>query len=262
MGWGCANGARSAVREPVRIFELFCERTIPGRALVRRLHKMLIAGRRHGVMLLTLGCLALSAPVSAQPAFDSIALDRLQIQSLGLSAGRVAPSQLVPTNLYALQADYGPVGPGWRASFGVSFWDSRFRSGVVQAFVDSLQKSISEPSARVEPSRVSLYDVTFGLDLRYTPPTLNGAIRPFVGFGAAAHVINAEGKLIKGTFVERSLDEIGAGLFGTAGVTIRIIRHFGIEGSVRGDMLSAFRSTQARVGANYYFGRVRVMQPQ
>jgi hypothetical protein len=216
---------------------------------------------RAGLLSVAIGG-AWSARAVAQPGFDSIALDRLQIQSLGLSAGWVNPSQLLPTNLYALQAEYGPVAAGWRASFGVSFWDSRFRDAVVQTFVDSLQKSVSSPTARVEPSRITVYDVTFGLDLRYTPPTLNGDVRPYVGFGAAAHVINAEGKLINGTFVERSLDEIAGGLFVDAGVTIRLIRHFGLEGSVRGDMLSAFRSIQARIGGNYYFGRVRVMQPQ
>jgi len=121
---------------------------------------------------------------------------------------------------------------------------------------------VTEPTARVEPSRITVYDVTFGLGLHYTPPNLNGDVRRYFGFGAAAHVINAEGKLINGTFVERSLDEIAGGLFVNAGVTVRLIRHFGLEASVRGDMLSAFCSIQARVGGNYYFGRVRVMQPQ
>ena len=227
-----------------------------------RLHSLLMPSVRRALALGAVAWLAWPARAIAQPGFDSIALDRLQIQSLGLSAGWVDPSQLLPTQLYALQAEYGPVAPGWRASFGVSFWDSRFRDAVVQTFVDSLQKSVSQPTARVEPSRITLYDVTFGLELRYTPPALNGDVRPYFGFGAAAHVINAEGKLINGTFVERSLDEIAGGLFVDAGVTVRLIRHFGLEGSVRGDMLSAFRSVQARVGGNYYFGRVRVIQPQ
>jgi hypothetical protein len=212
--------------------------------------------------LVVCGLLLGASAVRAQAGFDSIGLDRLQIQSLGISAGWVNPSQLKPTNLYALQANYGPVAPGWLAAFGVSFWDSRFRDGVIQTFTDSLQKSVSEPTARVEPSRITVYDVTFSLGLHYTPPTLNGDFRPYFGFGAAAHVINAEGKLINGTFVERSLDEISAGLFVSTGLTIRVIRHFGIEGLVRADMLSGFRSIQARFGGNYYFGRVRVIQPQ
>ena len=230
--------------------------------MVRLVHSLLMPASRRALAVCALTSLFRAAPAIAQPGFDSIALDRLQIQSLGLSAGWVAPSQVYPTTLYALQTEYGPVAAGWRAYFGASFWDSRFRDGVVQTFVDSLQKSVSQPTAQVLPSLIHVYDVTFSLGLHYTPPTMNGDVRPYFGFGAAAHVINAEGKLINGTLVERSLDEIAAGLFVNAGVTIRIIRHFGLEGSVRADMLSAFRSTQARIGGNYYFGRVRVIQPQ
>ena len=199
-------------------------------------------------------------PAAAQPGFDSIALDRLQIQSLGLSAGWINPSQLLPTKVYALQTEYAPVAPGWRATFGISFWDSRFRDGVVQTFVDSLQKSVSDPAAHVVASPVRLYDVTFGADARYLP-SYSGDIKPFFGVGIAAHVINAEGKLIKGTFVERALDDIAAGLYLTTGFSLRIVRHLGVQAAVRGDMLSGFRSTQVRVGGTYYFGRMHGTRP-
>jgi len=69
-------------------------------------------------------------------------------------------------------------------------------------------------------------------------------------------VINAEGKLIKGTFVERSLDDIAAGLLITGGVSFKLLKHIGVEGSVRGDLLSGFRSWQGKVGGTYYFGRM------
>ena len=187
-------------------------------------------------------------------------LDRLQIVSLGAAIGRVQPSQLEAATIYALQADYGEIAPSWRITFGASYWESRFRDHVIEAFVDSLQKSVSDPAARVVPSPVSLYDVTFSADARYTPQ-YSGEIKPFVGVGIAAHVINAEGKLIKGTFVERALDDIAAGTYVTAGFTLRILRHYGVEGSVRGDLLSGFRSTQARVGATYYFGRIHGTRP-
>jgi hypothetical protein len=187
---------------------------------------------------------------------DRLNLDKLQIVSLGASVGRILPSQVEPASLIALQADYGEISPSWRVVFGVSYWQSRFRDGVVQAFVDSLQKSLTDTSARVLPSPVTLYDVTFSTDVRYTP-AYSGALKPFVGVGTAAHVINAEGKLIKGTFVERSLDDIAAGLYVTGGLSLRILAHFGVEGSVRGDLLSGFRSVQATAGATYYFGLVR-----
>ena len=199
-------------------------------------------------------------PANAQAIFNWFNLDRLQIVSLGAAVGRVQPSQLEATNLYALEADYGEIAPSWRIVFGASYWESRFRDKIIQAFVDSLQKSVSDPNAHVVASPVRLYDVTFGADARYVP-TYSGEIKPFFGFGVAAHVINAEGKLIKGTFVERALDDIAAGLYLTAGFSFRIVRHLGVEAGVRGDLLSGFRSTQIRAGGTYYFGRMHGTRP-
>ncbi|HEY4307033.1 MAG TPA: hypothetical protein VGM82_21355 [Gemmatimonadaceae bacterium] len=183
-------------------------------------------------------------------------IDNLEIQSLGISFGRIVPSQVVPANIVSLQGDYGNVLPAWRVVFGASYWESRYEDDVVKAFADSLQKSLSDPNAHVVVSPVRLYDVTFSADMRYTPQ-YNGWVKPFGGIGIAAHVINAEGQLIKGTFVERSLDDIAAGLYATGGVSLQLLPHFGVEASARGDLLSGFRSTQVKVGAAYILGHRR-----
>jgi hypothetical protein len=185
--------------------------------------------------------------------------DKLQIASLGASAGRIAPTQVVPTNVYGISADYGEIAPSWRVNFASSFWSSRYRDAVVNQFIDTLQQNVNG-SATIEPSRISLYDVTIGTDVRYVP-TYSGELKPFLGLGVAAHVINAEGKLIQGTFIERSLDNIAAGFYVVTGVSFRLFKHVGVEGMARADLLSGFRSTQARAGATYYFGRVRGSPP-
>jgi opacity protein-like surface antigen len=183
-------------------------------------------------------------------------LDKLEIQSLGISFGRILPSQVEPANIMGLQGDYGHIAPNWRVVFGASYWQSRFQDDVVRTFVDSLQKSLSDPTARVVASPIRIYDVTFSVDARYTPQS-NAWLKPFAGVGIAAHVVNAEGSLIKGTFVERSLDDIAAGLYVAGGVSIQLLPHFGIEGSARADLLSGFRSTQAKIGAAYILGQRR-----
>jgi len=195
--------------------------------------------------------------VSAQESFiQRLGLDKLQIVSLGLSAGRILPSQVDATMVYAISADYGEIAPNWRVVFTSSYWSSKYRDKVVLAFVDSLNKQlVPSGAAHVAPSKITLYDVTIGADVRYMPK-YSGELKPFFGLGVAGHVINAEGKLIQGTFVERSLDDIAAGLYVTTGVSFRLVQNIGFEGSVRGDMLSGFRSTQARVGATYFFGRM------
>jgi hypothetical protein len=217
---------------------------------------MVIRGRVVATGLLLLA----SARASAQESLiQRLGLDKLQIRSLGASAGWIVPSQVQPTKVYGISADYGEIAPSWRVNFASSFWSSRYKDAVVNQFLDTLKSSLS-PGATVEPSRITLYDVTIGADVRYIP-TYSGELKPFIGLGLAAHVINAEGKLIQGTFVERSLDDIAAGFYVTTGVSFQLFKHVGLEGMARADLLSGFRSTQARAGAIYYFGRVRGAPP-
>jgi len=198
-------------------------------------------------------------PLAAQAPSN---LDKLQLVSLGAFYGRILPSQVEPTDMYGVAANYGEFARDWSILFSVSYWDSRYRDAVIQTFVDTLNRRINDPTglARVTPSRISLYDVTFSVEARYVP-RYSGEIKPYLGVGMAAHVINAEGQLVDGTFVERSLDNIAAGIFVSTGISLKIVRHFGIEGGVRADLLSGFRSAQARAGGAYYFGHIRVPNP-
>jgi hypothetical protein len=202
-------------------------------------------------------------PVRAQGSvLERLNIDKLQLAALGASLGSIRPSQADATTIFAVSADYGEIAREWRVVFGLSYWGSHYTDAVVRGFADSLKKSLVDPTgtARIAASPISLYDVTFNMEFRWMY-AYSGEIKPFLGVGVAAHVIDAEGALIKGTFVERALDNIAAGLFATAGGQLRLVRHFGVEGAVRGDLLSGFRSLQARAGGNYYFGHLRGRSP-
>lgn len=190
--------------------------------------------------------------------FERLGLDRLQFVSLGVSMGWVDPTQVDAVRVYALTADYGEIARNWRIVFDVSYWESQFSDRTVATFIDTLRNSIVDPTNdyTITQSRISVYDVAFSGSLRFQSggPV---AIRPYAGFGFAAHVLNAEGALIEGTFVERSLDNIAAGFFGNAGVLFRPWGRVIFEGQARADLLSGFRSLQVRVGAQYLFGPLR-----
>jgi hypothetical protein len=220
------------------------------------------AKSRSVVGLATIGVAVGATPCVAQGSFvDRLNFDKLQIVSLGRSSGRIFPSQVQPATVAAIDADYGEIAPDWRIVVGATIWNSHYRDDVVQGFVDALNRSVSAGEAgRVQASRISLYDVTFGGDLRYAPP-YSGELKPFVGVGLALHVINAERALINGTFVERALDDVGGGLYVTSGVSFRLLSRVGLEGSLRADSLSGFRSAQARAGGVYYFGQLRGAPP-
>ena len=160
--------------------------------------------------------------------------------------------------IYSVSTDYGELARNWHAVFDVSFWESRYTDAAVGAFMDSLRKNIVDPTNAftISSSQVQVYDVTFSAGARWQPSSAV-AFRPFLGAGIAAHVVNAEGQLINGTFIERALDNISTGLYGSAGVLFRPWGRLVLDAQARGDVLSGFRSLQFRAGAQYLFGPPR-----
>jgi len=214
---------------------------------------------RRALPLLVLVALVLcGTPVRAQGIFERLGLDRLELASLGVSAGRVDPTQIEPATVFAITADYGDIAPHWRLVFSASYWESRLSDDVVNRFLDTLRTNIDDPTDdySIESSRIPLYDVTMSFGMRWTTSRTT-LVRPYVSFGAAAHVINAEGRLIKGTFVERALDNIAAGFFTAGGIELNPIPRIAFDGQARADMLSGFRSLQLRAGVTYYLGAPR-----
>ncbi|GAC1651057.1 MAG: hypothetical protein NVS4B3_10940 [Gemmatimonadaceae bacterium] len=203
--------------------------------------------------------MAVAAPVTPlrgqETAFERLGLDRLRLTSLGAGAGMVKPVQVVGTQAYSLFADYGEIIPHWRVVFTATYWGSRFTDATVRAFADSLQKNAlidTSGRARVDPGRVSISDIALGADMRWSPPW-PPAFRPYVGGGLTAHVLNAEGKLINGTFVERALDSIAAGFSALTGVQTAIGRHIIVDVQARYDLVSGIRYGSARAGLSYLF---------
>ena len=201
--------------------------------------------------------LVLALPAGGQSIVERMQLDRLQLVSLGLGAGAIAPSQVDKTTVFGLSADYGQLSPAWRLQFRITYWESRFKQSVIDEFADTLRKNLEDPTATtVRVSPISLYDAAFGFGARrlLTP---RGDATPFFTVGFAGHVIDAEGDFIKGTFVERALDDIAAGIFGEVGARAKLLRRIMVEASVRGDLLSGFRSMQWMATGSYYFGEAR-----
>jgi hypothetical protein len=214
--------------------------------------------RRRGLLAFVVPLLALtSASAGAQPEgtmFERLNLDRLRLTALGAAYGVVQPTQTERTSLYSVFADYGEIVPRWRVVFAATYWQSRLTDKVVRAFADSARGIVTDPSGDdvVGVPRITVSDVALALDLRWSPVRV-APFRPYLGGGVVVHVINAEGKPIDGTFVERALDSITGGLAGLGGLDIVLPGHFIVSGNVRYDLLSGFRSASGRVGLSYQF---------
>lgn len=162
--------------------------------------------------------MAVAAPARAQNIFQRLDLDKLRLEGFGAVVGPVSPSTVVSTQSYGVQADYGEITPHIRVGFSGSFWNSRFTDKVVEQFIQQLQKSLSNPADSIKFDRVKVSTISVEADIRYIPTNTRAAVQPYVGGGLGLHIVNAESKLIQGTFVESALDNIGAGISAIAGV--------------------------------------------
>ena len=194
---------------------------------------------------------------------ERLGIDKLKFTALGVQVGRVAPYGIEPTTSYSVQADYGEIVPNWRIVFNATYWGSQFTDKSVQTFADSLRNAISDPTgdAEVILGDITVSDIVLGADARRTYQP-SWWLRPYLGAGIATHIVNADGRLIDGTFVERATDVIAVGVAGTVGVNARVLRHIALDAQARYDFLSLARFASLRVGASYYFDNPRPRTPK
>jgi hypothetical protein len=201
-----------------------------------------------------LGIAASPAGAQDRPGlFERLNLDKLKLTAFGTSMGPVAPTSIVPTVSVSLHADYGEIAPKWRVVFSATYWGSRYRDEVVDRLESKLRERIVDTTqtARFALGGISVSDIAVGGDLRWSPRT--SGLRPYIGGGALAHVVNAEGKAIQGTLIENALDNIALGFGAVTGVDVTFARHLGIGLQGRFDLTSGVRYGSLRAVGTYYF---------
>ena len=192
----------------------------------------------------------------AQTLFERLNLDRLRFTAIGASMGTVRPTKMEQTEAYALHADYGEIAPRVRVVFSTTYWGSRYTDAVVRQFERQLQANIVDPSGddTLRTSRVTVSDIAVAMELRWMATAARGTIvRPYLGGAASAHVINAEGRLIRDTFVENALDNIFAGIAAVAGVDLAPVARVSAGIQLRYEIMSGLRFGSGRLVATYHF---------
>jgi opacity protein-like surface antigen len=198
---------------------------------------------------------AASARAQNQNIFQRLDLDRLRLEGVGVVVGPVSPSTVVSTQSYGVQADYGEITPHLRVGFSGSFWSSRFTDKTVDQFITQLEKSLSNPGDSIRFDRVKVSTISVEVDLRYIPTNPHAAVQPYVGGGLGLHIVNAESKLIQGTFVESALDNIGTGISAIAGVAFLPTHRVSVGIEARYTALGTLRFGTVRAGGMFHFSR-------
>ena len=210
--------------------------------------------------------LLLGVPVvaGAQGVFERLNLDKLKLTAMGASYGAVEPSQMGATQAYSIHADYGEIAERWRVVFTATYWGSRYDDEVVRDYADSLRRSVEDPegNARLIAAGVSVSDIAIGGDVRWSPRFRFLRLRPYLGGNISFHVLNAEGRLIDGTFVERALDNIATGIAAVGGMDVVVLPHISLGGQARFDLLSGLQYSSLRLVGTYLFDAAPLRAPR
>ena len=198
-----------------------------------------------------------TAAPAADPAIDSrFNLDRLRFRGLGVAAGLVKPSQMVSTETYAIEADYGEFIPRVRVVFSAAFWGSRLNEATLRRYRTQLGQVVEDPTGdyQISLGRVRVSDIALAVDGRWSPARYRSTFfQPYAGGGIATHVLNAEGRAIENTFVERALDNIAVAPVVLAGLDAVFFKQVAIGMQARYDLVNAARHGSLRVLGTYYF---------
>jgi hypothetical protein len=189
-------------------------------------------------------------------------VDRLQLTTIGATAGAAWPRRVESAMLYAVHADYGELVSGVGVVFGVSYWTSRYTAGAQRGLADAVAGVVRDPTgdARVDIPRIRASALSFSVDGRWHPPIFSAwragpsaRFRPFVGAGLAVHFPNTEGAPLTGTFAEQTLDGVALGLAGSTGFELAVLPNFQLTMHARYDLFNGTHFPSLRAGAGYVF---------
>ena len=139
--------------------------------------------------------------------------DNLSFRGFGFDWGYMYPDRVEPTQTYAVRFDLGYAGPGLRIVPSITYWQSPMEGSELVEFTDRIEALVEAQTGRsttLDLGTIEYTDVAIGLD-GHVVWELPLDLLTFGGLGVTAHVLNGDGAVINGTFIEDLLDSVTAG---------------------------------------------------
>ncbi len=201
--------------------------------------------------------LAILLPAAAHG--QEYGLRALAFQGMGVSLYAVAPARSEPTTAFQLHGYLGRITRRVRVTPSLTFWATRLRDDEVAGVrgrMEELCERAGTPCPGLELGEVNLSDLSLDLAAHYTVRAPLG-LEPYLGFGAAFHLVNGGGELIDNTFVEEILDAITPGINGIAGVELPLARGFRLRAEARAVVAGGVNWIGAGIGGSFVLPRRR-----
>jgi hypothetical protein len=184
--------------------------------------------------------------------------ENLSLRGISLEAGYLNADNVENTETVGVRFDLGYLGPGFRLTSGVTYWESTMAEGEVDEFEARLGTLSQIQGGAVPPGGFDLdvigrSDVVVSLDGDYVWAV------PFklffsTGVGLSAHFLNGSGAAIDGTFVEDLLDSASAGFNLHAGLEYPLWNRVRLHGGSRIEVLGDLNYFEFRGGLTFLWG--------
>jgi hypothetical protein len=204
---------------------------------------------------ISIGCLLLLAasPARGQTFLEEFSYDGLRFTGVGVEAGAVFSNSITTELIGGLRADLGVIAPRVRVVVGGSYFKGSFKPDRIARFEQRLQEVLTSCACdSLSIGNITQSNIELFLALQYLFPSL-GRVQAYAGAGFSAHIRNGDGAVIKDTFVEDALDTVAAGLDGSVGLEVGVIRGVAVLAELRGVLTSELQSLSARGGLMFRF---------
>ena len=211
----------------------------------------------HRSIAIALAVLGLSSvPASGQDIAD-IDYEYLSFRGVALEFGYLWPDRVQETQSYGLRFDMGYAGTGLRVVPSLMYWTSPMIESEIVEFEGRVQDLVARQNGGVRPEldlgTIEYSDIALGLDVQVVWE-LPLDVLTFGGVGASAHVMNGDGDVINGTFVEDLLDSVEPGFNLHVGTEYPITETMRLYASGRYEVMPDLRYLQVRAGWQFMWG--------
>lgn len=211
--------------------------------------------RRASVLTVALAVIGVTG-AAAQDIAD-IDYEHLSFRGIALEAGYMWPDRVEPTQSFGLRFDLGYAGPGLRVTPSVAYWSSRLDPAEIGELETRMRTLVAAQNGGMLPTldlgTIDYTGVSIGVDT-HVVWEIPFDVLTFGGLGVSAHVIDGDGDVIQGTFVEDLLDSVEPGFNLHFGVEYPITNGMRLYTVGRYEVMPDLRFFQVRAGWQVMFG--------
>lgn len=209
-----------------------------------------------GALLLVSSSTFVAAPASGQDVAD-IDYEYLSFRGIGPEFGHIWPDRVEPTQTYGFRVDMGYAGAGLRVTPSLTYWRSRLEQAEVDEFADRVSDLVVARTGGARPNldlgTIDYQDIAIGLDA-HVVWEVPFDLLTFGGLGVTAHIIDGDGAVIQGTFVENLLDTVEPGFNLHFGAEYPVTNGMRLYTVGRYEVMPDLRYFQLRAGWQVMFG--------